>query len=250
LFCFNLQSVDYKRQWQAMTNNDITVLIVDDEHAIRDMVVMVLEKEGFHCLEASDAHKADAIIKQNIPDILLLDWMMPGLSGVDFTRKLRRNEQTKKLPIIMLTAKTEEADLIKGLENGADDYITKPFSPRALTARIHALLRRSDNSEANHEKLNINGLVLDSSAHRIQFNDSEIEMGPTEFRLLQFFMTHPEKVFSRSQVLDHVWGDNIYVEERTVDVHIRRLRKALTPSGHDKLIQTVRGSGYRLSIKR
>jgi len=232
-----------------MANSETTVLIVDDEHAIRDMVVMALEKEGFICIEASDAHKADALIKQAVPDILLLDWMMPGLSGVDFTRKLRRNESTQSMPIIMLTAKTEEEDLIKGLENGADDYITKPFSPRALIARIHALLRRSSDDEINHEKLEMNGLILDSSSHRIQFNNTEIEMGPTEFRLLQFFMSHPEKVYSRTQVLDQVWGDHVYVEERTVDVHIRRLRKALTPSGHDKLIQTVRGTGYRLSSK-
>ena len=232
-----------------MANSETTVLIVDDEHAIRDMVVMALEKEGFICIEASDAHKADALIKQAVPDILLLDWMMPGLSGVDFTRKLRRNENTQSMPIIMLTAKTEEEDLIKGLENGADDYITKPFSPRALIARIHALLRRSNGDDVNHEKLEMNGLQLDSSSHRVQFNSTEIDMGPTEFRLLQFFMLHPEKVYSRTQVLDQVWGDHVYVEERTVDVHIRRLRKALTPSGHDKLIQTVRGTGYRLSSK-
>ena len=233
-----------------MPNSNTTVLIVDDEHAIREMVVMALEKEGFTCIEASDAHKADSIIKQSIPDILLVDWMMPGLSGVDFTRKLRRNEATQTMPIIMLTAKTEEEDLIKGLENGADDYITKPFSPRALIARINALLRRSSDDDINHEKLEINGLILDSSSHRIQCNNIEIEMGPTEFRLLQFFMLHPEKVYSRTQVLDQVWGDHVYVEERTVDVHIRRLRKALTPSGHDKLIQTVRGTGYRLSGKQ
>ena len=232
-----------------MNNRNVTVLIVDDEHAIRDMVVMVLEKEGFHCIEASDAHKADSIIKQSPPDILLLDWMMPGLSGVDYTRKLRRSENTKELPIIMLTAKTEEDDLIKGLENGADDYITKPFSPRNLIARINAILRRSNADDNDFDRLEINGLTLDMSSHRIEFNQSGIDMGPTEFRLLQFFMSNPEKVYSRTQVLDQVWGDHVYVEERTVDVHIRRLRKALTPSGHDKLIQTVRGSGYRLSRK-
>ena len=230
-----------------MQNNKATVLIVDDERAIRDMVVMVLEKEGFTCLEASDAHKAESIIKQSNPDLLLLDWMMPGLNGVDFTRKLRRTEEAQKLPIIMLTAKTEEADLIRGLESGADDYITKPFSPRALVARINALLRRSGDEDVTHEKLEMQGLILDSRAHRVQFNNENIEMGPTEFRLLQFFMLHPDRVYSRTQVLDQVWGDHVYVEERTVDVHIRRLRKVLTPSGHDKLIQTVRGAGYRLS---
>ena len=232
-----------------MLNSDKTILVVDDERAIREMVMMALEKEGFKCIEASDGHKAESLIKQTVPDLLLLDWMMPGLSGVDFTRKLRRNEQTEHLPIIMLTAKTEEEDLIKGLESGADDYITKPFSPRALIARIQSLLRRSNMDDLNNDILEIDGLTLNSSAHRIQFKGEEIEMGPTEFRLLQFFMQHPEKVYSRTQVLDQVWGDHVYVEERTVDVHIRRLRKVLTPSGLDQIIQTVRGTGYRLSSK-
>ena len=232
-----------------MLNSDKTILVVDDERAIREMVMMALEKEGFKCIEASDGHKAESLIKQTVPDLLLLDWMMPGLSGVDFTRKLRRNEQTEHLPIIMLTAKTEEKDLIKGLESGADDYITKPFSPRALIARIQSLLRRSNMDDLNNDILEIDGLTLNSSAHRIQYKGEEIEMGPTEFRLLQFFMQHPEKVYSRTQVLDQVWGDHVYVEERTVDVHIRRLRKVLTPSGLDQIIQTVRGTGYRLSSK-
>lgn len=232
-----------------MAKNETTILVVDDERAIRDMITMALEKEGFECIEASDGHKAETLIKQVKPDLILLDWMMPGLNGIDFTRRLRRNEETSSLPVIMITAKTEEEDLIKGLENGADDYITKPFSPRSLIARIYALLRRSNNENISDEKLEINGLRLDSSSHRVQYHDNEIEMGPTEFRLLQFFMSHPEKVFTRTQVLDHVWGDHVYVEERTVDVHIRRLRKALTPSGHEKLIQTVRGAGYRLSDK-
>lgn len=231
-----------------MVNSEITVLVVDDEHAIRDMIIMALEKEGFSCVEASDAHKAESVIKQSKPDIVLLDWMMPGLNGVGFIRKLRRNEETRTLPVIMLTAKTGEDDLIEGLDSGADDYITKPFSPRAVIARIHALLRRSSD-DVHHETLEIQGLVLDSDTHRVQINNKEIGMGPTEFRLLQFFMLHPEKVYSRSQVLDQVWGDHVYVEERTVDVHIRRLRKVLTPSGHDRLIQTVRGTGYRLSGK-
>lgn len=232
-----------------MTNKNTSILVIDDERAIREMVVMALEKEGFGCLEASDAHKAESLINESTPDILLLDWMMPGLNGVDFTRKLRRHKETRDIPIIMLTAKTEEEDLIKGLESGADDYITKPFSPRALIARINALLRRSNDDTICHELVEMKGLTLDSGAHRVQFAEQNIEMGPTEFRLLQFFMLHPDRVYSRSQVLDQVWGDNVYVEERTVDVHIRRLRKALTPSGHDKLIQTVRGAGYRLSCK-
>lgn len=232
-----------------MVNKEATILVIDDERAIRDMVVMALEKEGFNCVEASDAHKAETVIAESSPDLLLLDWMMPGLNGVDFTRKLRRNDETRNLPIIMLTAKTEEEDLVRGLESGADDYVTKPFSPRALIARIHALLRRTGEDNGNTEKIEMDGLSLDSIAHRVEFNNHDIEMGPTEFRLLQFFMSHPDRVYSRAQVLDHVWGDHVYVEERTVDVHIRRLRKVLAPSGHDKLIQTVRGAGYRLSCK-
>ncbi len=232
-----------------MTNGDATILVIDDERAIRDMVVMALEKEGFNCTEASDAHKAETILADTSPDLLLLDWMMPGLNGVDFTRKLRRSEETRNIPIIMLTAKTEEEDLIRGLESGADDYITKPFSPRALIARIHALLRRTGEDNGSQEMVEMEGLSLDSVAHRVQYENQDIDMGPTEFRLLQFFMLHPDRVYSRAQVLDHVWGDHVYVEERTVDVHIRRLRKVLAPSGHDKLIQTVRGAGYRLSCK-
>ena len=232
-----------------MANKEATILVIDDERAIREMVVMALEKEGFHCVEASDAHKAETMIAESSPDLLLLDWMMPGLNGVDFTRKLRRSEETRNLPIIMLTAKTEEEDLIRGLESGADDYITKPFSPRALIARIHALLRRTGEDNGPQEIVEMDGLSLDSVAHRVQHENNNIDMGPTEFRLLQFFMLHPDRVYSRAQVLDHVWGDHVYVEERTVDVHIRRLRKVLAPSGHDKLIQTVRGAGYRLSCK-
>lgn len=231
------------------TGDGKTILVVDDERAIREMIVMALENEGFSCAEAADGHKAETILNEVTPDLALVDWMMPGLSGVNFIRKLRKSEATKNLPIIMLTAKAEEDDLVQGLESGADDYITKPFSPRALIARINALLRRSNGEAASHEKIEIKGLVLDSTAHRVQYNGAAIEMGPTEFRLLQFFMQHPDRVFSRSQVLDQVWGDNVYVEERTVDVHIRRLRKALAPSGHDNLIQTVRSAGYRLSEK-
>jgi len=231
------------------TGDQIKILVVDDERAIREMVVMALEKAGFSCVEASDGHKAEIILNESRPDLVLVDWMMPGLNGVNFIRKLRKNESTRSLPVIMLTAKTEEDDLVQGLESGADDYITKPFSPRALIARINALLRRTGTESVTHETLEIKGLVLDSTAHRVQVNNQQIEMGPTEFRLLQFFMLHPDRVFSRAQVLDQVWGDNVYVEERTVDVHIRRLRKVLAPSGHDNLIQTVRSAGYRLSDK-
>jgi len=231
------------------TGEQSTILVVDDERAIREMIIMALEKEGFSCVEASDGHKAETILNESLPDLVLVDWMMPGLNGVNLIRKLRKNEMTRSLPVIMLTAKTEEEDLVKGLESGADDYISKPFSPRALVARINALLRRTSPESVPHERLEIKGLVLDATAHRVQANNKLIEMGPTEFRLLQFFMLHPDRVFSRAQVLDQVWGDNVYVEERTVDVHIRRLRKVLAPSGHDDLIQTVRSAGYRLSDK-
>lgn len=225
----------------------INILVVDDERAIREMIVMALEKEGFSCAEAADGHRAEAIISKMNPDLALVDWMMPGLSGINFIRKLRKTEATKNLPIIMLTAKTEEGDMIKGLECGADDYITKPFSPRSLIARINALYRRSNGDAASRERIEIKGLIMDFIAHRVQFKGQTIEMGPTEFRLLQFFMRYPDRVFSRSQILNQVWLENVYVEERTVDVHIRRLRKALAPTGHDDLIQTVRNVGYRLS---
>lgn len=229
-----------------MTSSGQQILIVDDERAIRDMVCMALSQEGFSCLEASDAHKAEALINKESPQLILLDWMMPGLSGVDFARKLRRQAETRDLPIIMLTAKTEEDNVIRGLESGADDYLTKPFSPRELIARIRALLRRSDKSQQD-TVIQIGGLSLDTSSYRVQGNGETIELGPTEFKLLRFLMENPDRVFSREQVLNNVWGDNIYVEERTVDVHIRRLRKALEATGHDNMVQTVRGAGYRFS---
>lgn len=231
-----------------MTDKNDYILVVDDERAIRDMVCMALAQELYQWEEASDAHKAESIIKKNPPQLILLDWMMPGISGIDFARKLRRMPETRDIPIIMLTAKTEEDHVIRGLESGADDYLTKPFSPRELLARIKALLRRSE-SEDTQETININNLILDTKSYRVEGNGQAIELGPTEFKLLRFFMENPDRVFSREQVLNNVWGDNVYVEERTVDVHIRRLRKALEKTQHQDLVQTVRGAGYRLSNK-
>ncbi len=231
-----------------MTSENDYILVVDDERTIRDMVCMALSQERFQWKEASDAHKAEVIIKQHLPELILLDWMMPGMSGIDFARKLRRHPDTMNIPIIMLTAKAEENNVIQGLESGADDYLVKPFSPRELIARIKSLLRRSK-IESSQDIININNLMLDTSSFRVEGNGQTIDLGPTEFKLLRFFMENPERVFSREQVLNNVWGDNVYVEERTVDVHIRRLRKALETTGHQELVQTVRGAGYRLSNK-
>ena len=221
------------------------VLIVDDEAPIREMIAVALEMAGYECLEAENANQAHALIVDNKPDMVLLDWMMPGTSGVDFARRLRKDELTADMPIIMLTAKGEEENKIKGLESGADDYITKPFSPRELVARLKAVLRRTT-PKGVEEPVSVDGLTLDPISHRVSAEGSPIELGPTEFRLLQFFMTHQDRAYSRSQLLDMVWGGNVYVEERTVDVHIRRLRKALGKR-HDYLVQTVRGTGYRFS---
>lgn len=233
---------------RKMTTKNDYILVVDDERAIRDMVCMALAQEMYQWAEASDAHKAETLIKQNPPSLILLDWMMPGISGIDFARKLRRMPETTNIPIIMLTAKTEEDNVIRGLESGADDYLTKPFSPRELVARIKALLRRST-PENTQDIIRINDLMLDTSSYRVEGNGQTIELGPTEFKLLRFFMENPDRVFSREQVLNNVWGDNVYVEERTVDVHIRRLRKALEKTQQENMIQTVRGAGYRLSNK-
>lgn len=221
-------------------------MIVDDERAIREMISLALSKEGFTCLEAANAHEAEKMIQQQSPDLVLLDWMMPGVSGIDFMRRLRKDDKTRSLPVVMLTAKSGEEDKIQGLDTGADDYIAKPFSTRELIARIRALLRRSTAID-DTSTISVAGLTLDEATHRVRADDKLIELGPTEFKLLNFFMQNPERVFSREQVLNNVWGERVYVEDRTVDVHIRRLRKELEPTGHDKLIQTVRGSGYRFS---
>ncbi|MFO1389626.1 phosphate regulon transcriptional regulator PhoB [Cellvibrio sp.] len=224
------------------------ILIVDDESAIRDMLRVALEMAEYDCIEASNAQDAHALIVDEKPDLILLDWMMPGTSGIELARRLKRDEVTADIPIIMLTAKGEEDNKIQGLEVGADDYITKPFSPRELVARLKAVLRRAD-PKISGQPIVVQGLCLDPSSHRVTINDQSLDMGPTEYRLLEFFLTHQERAYTRGQLLDHVWGGNVYVEERTVDVHIRRLRKALSIDGHEDLVQTVRGTGYRFSTK-
>lgn len=225
-----------------------TVLIVDDECAIRDMLRMGLELADYRCIEAEGIQQAYQLIVDERPDIVLLDWMLPGGSGLELMRRLKREELTRDMPVIMLTAKTAEDNVIQGLDVGADDYMTKPFAPRELIARIKALLRRSGGG-GEGEKMQVAELLLDGESKRIFIADQPLEMGPTEFNLLQFFMSHPERAYTRGQLLDQVWGANVYVEERTVDVHIRRLRKALQSSAGDysNLIQTVRGTGYRFS---
>ena len=223
------------------------ILIVEDEAPIREMVGFAISRAGFDLREAADAREAEVMIADRIPDLILLDWMLPGVSGIDLARRLRREDATREVPIIVLTARGEEEDKVKGLEVGADDYVTKPFSPRELVARIRAVLRRAS-PEGDDERVEVGDLVLDTAGHRVLVNSQEVHLGPTEFRLLRFFMTHPDRVYSRGQLLDRVWGGNVYIEERTVDVHIRRLRMALEPFGYDRLLQTVRGSGYRFSV--
>ena len=225
-----------------------TILVVDDEPPIRDMLRVALEMAEYAVLEAGDAQQAHSLIVDKKPDLILLDWMLPGTSGIELARRLKRDEVTSEIPIIMLTAKGEEDNKVQGLEVGADDYITKPFSPRELVARLKAVLRRTD-SMGISEPIQVVGLCLDPISHRVTISDMPVQMGPTEYRLLEFFLTHQERVYTRNQLLDHVWGGNVYVEERTVDVHIRRLRKALALEGHDRFIQTVRGAGYRFSNK-
>jgi two-component system phosphate regulon response regulator PhoB len=222
------------------------ILIIEDEQAIREMVCLALRQAGFECLQAGDVAAARPLLRETPPDLILLDWMLPGVSGIDFARQLRDDRATREIPVIMLTARAQEDDRIRGLDTGADDYLTKPFSTRELIARIRALLRRTA-PQTTEVAVEIQGLTLDPVTHRVQAAGQGVDLGPMEFRLLHFFMSHPERVHSRTSILDKVWGTNVYVEERTVDVHIRRLRKALTPSGHENLIQTVRGSGYRLS---
>jgi two-component system phosphate regulon response regulator PhoB len=224
------------------------ILVVEDERPIREMIAFGLRRAGFEVREAADARSGRAEVANKLPDLLLVDWMLPDTSGLEFTRALKRDRETRELPIIMLTARAEEGDKVAGLEGGADDYITKPFSPRELLARINAVLRRALPAEGS-ERIDIEGLVLDQSSQRVSSGERTVALGPTEYRMLAFFMTHPERVYTREQLLDRVWGGNVYVEERTIDVHIRRLRKALEEYGYDRLIQTVRGSGYRFSSR-
>jgi len=222
------------------------ILIVDDEPAIRDMVAFALRKGEYDPVHAGDAREAQMAIVERVPDLILLDWMLPGTSGIDLARRWRKDELTRDIPIIMLTARGEENDRVSGLESGVDDYVVKPFSARELLARIRAVMRRSRDDEADGS-VQVGRLRIDGAAHRLYASDEPIHVGPTEYRLLHFFMTHVDRVYTRTQLLDHVWGGNVYVEERTVDVHIRRLRKALEPHELDGMVQTVRGSGYRFS---
>ncbi|MGD8429279.1 MAG: phosphate regulon transcriptional regulator PhoB [Ectothiorhodospiraceae bacterium] len=226
-----------------------SILIVEDEAAIREMIAMGLSRAGFDVRHAESAEDARAAVRLARPDLILLDWMLPGESGLDMARALKRDPDCRDIPIIMLTARGEEEDKIRGLDTGADDYITKPFSPREMVSRIKAVLRRTKPTSGDRP-IEVEGLCLDPVSHRVTAGESGVDLGPTEFRLLHFLMTHPERVFTRSQLLDNVWGTNVYVEERTVDVHVRRLRKGLSRSGHDSLVQTVRGTGYRFSARR
>lgn len=222
------------------------ILLVEDEPAIQELLAFNVAQCGYRVLQAYHAEEALSLINRALPDLILLDWMLPGMTGIELARRLRADQRTHNIPIIMLTARIDERDKILGLESGADDYITKPFSPRELMARIRAVLRRRM-PQMSDEALMVEGLELSPLTHRVSANGVNVDLGPTEFRLLHFFMTHPERVYSRAQLLDQVWGDHIFVEERTVDVHIRRLRQTLESTGLDALVQTVRGSGYRFS---
>ncbi len=230
------------------------ILVVEDEPAIQELIAVNLEHAGHTVLRAASVPQAEEYVRAALPDMVLLDCMLPGMSGVSYAKQLRANQRTRDVPIIMLTARATEQDKIQGLESGADDYVTKPFSPKELLARIKAVMRRRA-PQLTEDVVEIGGLRLDPSSHRVtgkgvsgegvSGNEQNLELGPTEFRMLHWFMTHPERVYSRAQLLDEVWGDHVFVEERTVDVHIRRLRQALEPTGHDRLVDTVRGTGYR-----
>jgi two-component system phosphate regulon response regulator PhoB len=224
------------------------ILIVEDERPIREMIAFGLKRAGFEVREAEDCRAARSALADRRPDLLLVDWMLPDTSGLEFTRALKRDRETRDLPVIMLTARAAEADKVAGLDGGADDYLTKPFSPRELLARVQALLRRTSGHE-DGEPVVHGKLALDRASHRVSCADLPVPLGPTEYRLLEYFMLHPDRVYSREQLLDRVWGGNVYVEERTIDVHIRRLRKALERFGGDQYIQTVRGAGYRFSVR-
>jgi len=224
------------------------ILMVDDEPTIRDMIGFALSRAGYSYVEAADAVEAEAEISRQPPDLILLDWMLPGQSGIDFIKFLRSDPSTRSIPVIMLTARGEEDDKIRGLKYGADDYVTKPFGTKELVARIEAVLRRVK-IEAVNEALEVTGLLLDPVSHRVTAGDCDLMLGPTEFRLLHLFMAHPERVYSREQLLDLVWGRSIHVSPRTVDMHVSKLRKVLEATGHHRLIQTVRGSGYRFSVR-
>lgn len=222
------------------------ILVVEDEKAVRDMIAFSLRRAGFDVHEAEDCRSARARMVDARPDLMLVDWMLPDMSGLELTRSLKRSKDTEEIPVIMLTARAAEADKVTGLDGGADDYLTKPFSPRELVARVNALLRRTAGAGVG-EAIRLGKLLLDRAGHRVSSDGVPVVLGPTEYRLLEFFMLHPDRVYSREQLLDRVWGGNVYVEERTIDVHIRRLRKVLEAHECDQYIQTVRGSGYRCS---
>jgi two-component system phosphate regulon response regulator PhoB len=236
------------RQSDRLRMADTRVLVVEDEQPIRDLIAFGLRRAGCDVALAEHSQAALASIGDRRPDLVLVDWMLPDMSGVELVRTLRRDANTRDIPVIMLTARGEEADKVTGLESGADDYVTKPFSARELVARIQAVLRRSAPA-GESERVDVDGLALDQAGHRVTARDKPVALGPTEYRLLAFLMTHPDRVYSRGQLLDRVWGGNVYVEERTVDAHIRRLRKALEPGGYDRFVQTVRGAGYRFSAQ-
>jgi len=227
--------------------SNLNILVVEDEEAIREMLVMALEQAGLNVTAVASAEQAQQALAENLMDLILLDWMLPGISGVELARRLKNDAGYKDLPIILLTARGEEEDKIRGLEIGADDYMTKPFSPKELIARIKAVMRRSGKLSESGQ-LSVGDLTLDAEQHRLTIAGQTLEVSPTEFRLMQFFMTNPDKVYSRTHLLDQVWGRSVYIEERTVDVHIRRLRKILAEFGREELIQTVRGFGYRFSM--
>lgn len=224
------------------------ILIVEDEAAIREMIGFAMRRSGYELTEAANGQQAQLQVAEKVPDVILMDWMLPDVSGVELVRRLKREELTRDIPIIMLTARSSEDDKVYGLDSGADDYVTKPFSPKELLARIRAVLRRHEGDQED-EVICVRDLELNGSSHRVSASGREIHMGPTEFRLLKFLMMHPDRVYSRAQLLDYVWGRNTYVEDRTVDVHILRLRKLLKPFRCDKMIQTIRGSGYRFSAR-
>ncbi len=224
------------------------ILVVEDEPTIREMIGFTLSRAGFSYSEAADAAEAEAEILRHVPDLILLDWMLPGRSGLDFLKHLRSEKDTRSIPVILLTARGEEEDKVRGLRDGADDYITKPFAPRELVARIEAVLRRMK-PEATEQAVSLDGLLLDPVSHRVTADDWDVELGPTEFRLLHLLMSHPDRVYSRDQLLDLVWGPSVHVGPRTVDMHVSNLRKALEVRGRHRMIQTVHGSGYRLSVR-
>jgi two-component system phosphate regulon response regulator PhoB len=227
--------------------HNCNILVVEDEDAIRAMLIMVLEQANFTPIAVADAQEAQKALDVALPDLILLDWMLPGISGVEWARRLKKESMYRDIPIILLTARGEEEDKVRGLEIGADDYMTKPFSPKELVARIRAVLRRSGKLQGT-STIVLGDLTLDTEQHRLSIGDQQLEVSPTEYRLMQFFMTHPDKVYSRTQLLDQVWGRSVYIEERTIDVHIRRLRKILAEYNREELVQTVRGFGYRFSL--